>query len=1011
LHFQAGVRNLQTYGSYTSMKFPHLRILLLIFLSVALCPHGMAQLPLLTVEHDKSAGFIYGNGNGAVYAGIVAGENDNTVHGITVHGKEVFGQYWILLGDMLLDRRSATCTVTPAGVQRRYPMFNTVEDVLFADSLTLLSARVSTDWRGDVRILPAAAAEWHSADERLHADILVLVRDVQLRFDVVGLDGAWERVRPRDAAAVSLPAHHCIPAMYRGTTEGDFLFTVEVLHADAAMTSRPLSEHARVSEQKEQRIASLLDTAALSCSDSSVTGTLQWMLASLHALPWATPQTEPNTGECCDGQSGRSTLLSLPGMMAATGRSDEALRVINAFAQRIDTATGSATYGRIPNRRRHDMLLRDAADITPWMILSLWRYFEHSGDSAALRKLFPVVQVAIDGALRHTDSSGLLCHAPAETWMDARGMHGPWSARSNRAIEVQSLWLAQLRTSARIARVAKQHQLAELWEDVIASKVDRALASLYVNADTQELFDHIREDGTADPRIRPNALLAFTLPDGPAASFSSETEAATLQRIFSECVFPRGVTTLSSLDTDFRPVRDAAHRYPDKAACHNGLIWPWLTGAAVDALCRHGRTDMAWMLSSAMLGFAKESAVRGIIPDCVDALPHAAPSPARQMPAIVQSPGNAEFFRVLYERYLGVRVGYEAGPVMDFAPHLPSSLHRLSANVHTAAGIVHVSLERTDSARLLCTFISRSAQPVLLRSAVQRSYWLRHKAFDDMELPPHGRIDLYHDDATPAGTAFAIQAGFARMLHAQPTGPTEAPRERLLDESDINASNDEALLLCSSMNPDDGEEGVSGAHELSTGRANRPGGFDLLSAEVRADERHLYFTVRLRMQFQQDRYSVSGRETAILAIAVDRRLPGITAPDATSAQRCTPVLGHNSGYRFSGNFRATHSILVGNGITVFDADGVLLAAYRPHPFAAGFLDAHHAGIQFALPRSLFGSEEHPWRFVIVSGAREVARGRLERFRDQPRHETGAVDQEAANASANWYDDMDCMQLD
>ena len=60
---------------------------------------------------------------------------------------------------------------------------------------------------------------------------------------------------------------------------------------------------------------------------------------------------------------------------------------------------------------------------------------------------------AIVAAMLHrVDDGGLLKHGDAETWMDAVGSDGPWSPRGDRAVEIQVLWLEQIRISVKWAR-------------------------------------------------------------------------------------------------------------------------------------------------------------------------------------------------------------------------------------------------------------------------------------------------------------------------------------------------------------------------------------------------------------------------------------------------------------------------------------------------------------------------------------------------------------------------------
>jgi glycogen debranching enzyme len=957
-----------------------------------------AQLPSATVPAGSDALFTFSNGYGAFYCGPVSGDNGNGFHGVTQNKRKLFEQYWILLGDMVLDRRTAECTVSPAGIQRRYPQFNTIEEIFFCDSLTMLVVGISTEWKGEVKIFPSLAPDFGISAGGISGGTFVIESHQRLTMHVDGLTGSWGRARPRDAERLSSPPPANIPAMYWGECDGEFGISFEWQPLEATAQVRTPEELHGLLQRKSSRIEALLAEAAISTGDEQLDETFAWILASTDALLVREPQAGIWAGlPWFDDFWGRDTFISLPGALLSTGRFADALRVIEAFAARIDTVRGSPTYGRIPNRVQPGEVIYNTVDGTPWMLYALWRYYEHSGDADALKRLFPFVAAAVEGALTRCDEHGLLRHADAETWMDAVGGGGPWSPRGDRAIEIQILWLAQLRASARIARIAGRDDLADAWESVQAVRVHRALTEHFIDPDNNVLYDHLNSDGSPDRQTRPNSLFAFTLGREAGIAFSEEAEDSTLLRIFSECVYPWGVASLSMRDDHFHPYHEAPKQYPKDAAYHNGTIWTWLSGPAIEILCGHGLADSAWVLTEALHRMTMHSGAVGTIPECTDALPRNGATEPRWSGTFSQAWSNAEYLRTMRECYLGARVRFDGQAVIEFHPALPQALERLSASVRTAAGAVRITVERMPNGRLRAFFESGASEPVLIRPSSQGHSG--EARFAQQLLPAGGSITLELPPIQP-DAAFAEAFRFARSGDASAYAVMQAPDYPLLNEAEVTRRNADARALCSAQDALQDDTGPTGGYVYPANAHFRPGILDLAGMDVTADERYAYFTVRMRALSQPGWHPEYGFQLTMLAIAVDRRR------DSTSST--AREIGHNSGYVLDEGSGFTHLILVGGGIEVRGADGGVLAAYVPESSAGAFGNVASGEIRFALPLALFGATDAPWRFTVVAGAQDDHGGAgIGEFRTVLPERTEWNGGGSAEAGVNWYDELRC----
>ncbi len=163
---------------------------------------------------------------------------------------------------------------------------------------------------------------------------------------------------------------------------------------------------------------------------------------------------------------GRDTFISLPGTLLVSGSFTEARDVLENFA-RFQNLRPGRNYGRIPNRvSSMDNIIYNTTDGTPWMIREAYEYLRYTGDENFARQIYPVVKTALDGAItNYVDAEGFLTHADADTWMDAR-INGdkPWSARGNRAVEIQALWFTALEAGVALANASGDDVAATKWQ-------------------------------------------------------------------------------------------------------------------------------------------------------------------------------------------------------------------------------------------------------------------------------------------------------------------------------------------------------------------------------------------------------------------------------------------------------------------------------------------------------------------------------------------------------------------
>ncbi len=374
---------------------------------------------------------------------------------------------------------------------------------------------------------------------------------------------------------------------------------------------------------------------------------------------------------------GRDTFIALPGTHLVTGEFDRAQSVIAAFADRQKSDDGPER-GRVPNRvAAATDTLYNTVDGTPWLIRAAWEAAQASGDARPLPALRTLIRNYVAGAEAQLDADGLLRHAEADTWMDARIRGGRgWSPRGDRAIEIQALWHAVLAIGADLAaRAGDENESARY--AAMAERTRAAVLAHYWN--DGRLADRLLSDGRVDTSVRPNAWLAVSVPPLPQRFplLPIEVEARVARDTTKALLLPRGPLSLSAQDPRFHPRHvDDAHHNKD-AAYHNGTVWAWTAGPAITALARFGQQDTAYVVSRELARQILEDDAPGHLAELTEATLDA---DARVRPSgtYAQSWSSAEFVRNAVQDYLGVHPRLLDG-VVEIRPALPRAWRHIEA--------------------------------------------------------------------------------------------------------------------------------------------------------------------------------------------------------------------------------------------------------------------------------------------------------------------------------------------
>ncbi len=266
----------------------------------------------------------------------------------------------------------------------------------------------------------------------------------------------------------------------------------------------------------------------------------------------------------------------------------------------------------------------NTVDATLWLFHAVHQYFLATGDLAFLRdEAFPKLEEVIDWHMKGTRygirmdaADGLLSAGEPGvqlTWMDAK--IGDWvvTPRQGKAVEINALWHNAVCVMEGFSRKLKNDERTKFYQQ-LASVIQLSFNRVFWNPAANCLFDCI-QDGVPDEKIRPNQILAVSLPH---PLLPSDRAQAVVQVVKEKLLTPYGLRSLAPGDPDYHPVYQG-NGYERDSAYHQGTVWAWLIGPFVDAYLNafgESEENVAYLkslfegfrhhLSEAMLGSISE---------------------------------------------------------------------------------------------------------------------------------------------------------------------------------------------------------------------------------------------------------------------------------------------------------------------------------------------------------------------------------------------------------------------
>ena len=537
---------------------------------------------------DKKFGYFYGATHTKTKREYFTGWNINM--------KRVLYDYALFINKKVLNRKNCTAKVFPHKLERYYK--NCVEELFLFDDKPILCIKINTKERKEIGI-------------KILGNLDTLIE--------VNSNGFLFKPKESEEGLILLST----------INEGKFFTNYDIINTNSSskgfvfIFGKDKSEinfllndfrknHVRWLSERESRMSKLIsETNYFKCDNEIIEKGVKWLILTtdqliMNQLGWGIYAGLPWFNDYW----GRDLFIAFPGACLVTGQFEVAKKILLSFSKFQNNDINSKYYGRLPNRARPDEIIYNSVDGTPRLLIAIYEYVKYTGDTTIVKELYPVIKKAIEGVEKYwIDEKGYLTHDDADTWMDAKekGIR-PYSPRGNRANDIQALWFNQLKISAFFAHLMNDYNNFSKW-DSMANNVKKHFLIDFIDDKYNYIADRITLDNNKDFKLRPNQLFALDLID------DEHKRLDIIKIVWSKITYPWGVASLYQLDEEFHPYHEYWHYYHKDEAYHNGTVWLWLNGIAMQKMIEYSQKEKAFTLFLNMMKQALFMDAVGSLPE------------------------------------------------------------------------------------------------------------------------------------------------------------------------------------------------------------------------------------------------------------------------------------------------------------------------------------------------------------------------------------------------------------
>ena len=274
------------------------------------------------------------------------------------------------------------------------------------------------------------------------------------------------------------------------------------------------------------------------------------------------------------GAWGRDTFISLPGLALAR-------KNLVLYREVLDTQIDRMKDGLFPNMSDSNNPAFNSVDAPLWFFWSVQKYFEHGGTDAwerygaAAKSVLTAFKNGTDFNIRMRENGLIYADAPGKalTWMDAVVNGIPVTQRRGYDVEINALWFNAVSFSLEMAKAGKDKTFIKEYEK-LPDLIKKSFLELFWNEKTGYLADYVNDDEGTNIFIRPNMVIAVSL---PYSMLDKDQMKKVLDVADRDLVTVRGLRTLSPSNELYHGVCEGNQKERD-IAYHQGTVWPWLYG-------------------------------------------------------------------------------------------------------------------------------------------------------------------------------------------------------------------------------------------------------------------------------------------------------------------------------------------------------------------------------------------------------------------------------------------------
>ena len=330
--------------------------------------------------------------------------------------------------------------------------------------------------------------------------------------------------------------------------------------------------------------------------------------ASEQFLVWNDTGTEIIAGYPWFGPWGRDTFISLPGLTLTTGKISTAKEIIDTMVKRMKG-------GLFPNMGNNDNPAFNSVDAPLWFFWSLQQYAKYDKEiniwatyKKSITNILNAYRMGTSFNIKMLDS-GLIWagqKGKALTWMDAIVSTGPVTQRSGIPVEVNALWYNAILVSLEWASKAGDNKFIHEWKD-LPEIIKESFINTFWDKDRAYLADVVDYDIT-DFSVRPNQIIAASLEYSP---LTKDMKKSILDKIESELLTPKGLRTLSPMDSNYKGTCEG-DQFSRDSAYHQGTVWPWLMEHYAKVYLDVHKLSGIKTIKSLLYGFEEDMLMHGV---------------------------------------------------------------------------------------------------------------------------------------------------------------------------------------------------------------------------------------------------------------------------------------------------------------------------------------------------------------------------------------------------------------